>query len=170
MPSQRYLMTMVTTDCWRSQQRQVEAEGRLDVSNETPTSHIATCFLFFNWSIGDLQCSPASYPNGWFNILTWMTVNHSIAVIHFNNTMKSLESLQNWKQEQTMFQAFHLILMTLCEVVALVLFPLHKRGAWVWGSLAHGHAVNKRQSCALSPGHHSRANDFNHQATRGCAK
>lgn len=58
--------------------------------------------------------------------------------------------------------------MTLCEVVALVLFPLHKRGAWVWGSLAHGHAVNKRQSCALSPGHHSRANDFNHQATRLC--
>lgn len=32
-----------------------------------------------------------------------------------------------------MFQAFHLILMTLCEVGALVLFPLHKRGAWVWG-------------------------------------
>ena len=71
-----------------------------------------------------------------------------------------------------MFQAFHLILMTLCEVGALVLFPLHKRGAWVWGMkcLAHSHTVNKWQSCALSPGHHSRANDFNHQATGGCAK
>lgn len=36
--------------------------------------------------------------------------------------------------------------------------------------LAQGHTANKWQSCTLSPGYHSRADDFNHHTTLDCTK
>lgn len=77
-----------------------------------------------------------------------MTVNHSIAVIHFNNTMKSLESLQNWKQRRTMFQAFHL--SSWHSVKWLLWYYSHctNEEPGFGGALLTATPVNKRQSCA----------------------